>query len=73
VPRVRVSVDEAETGVSGDEVRRRLWNGDPRILVLADGPDAFFLTPDTLSASEAAAIPVWLQSAVRGDRGIRSG
>jgi L-seryl-tRNA(Ser) seleniumtransferase len=68
VPRVRVTVDEAEAGVSGDEVRRRLWNGDPRILVLADGPDAFFLTPDTLSASEADVVTSRVRRAVEGRR-----
>jgi L-seryl-tRNA(Ser) seleniumtransferase len=56
VPRVRVTVDEARAGVSAEELRRRLWNDDPRILVLPDGRDAFFLTPDTVTPSEAAAI-----------------
>jgi hypothetical protein len=53
VPRLRVAVDEARVGASAEAVRGRLWNGDPRILVLPDGPDAFYLTPDTLSAAEA--------------------
>ena len=53
VPRLRVVVDEPTVGASAEAVRGRLWNGDPRILVLPDGPDAFYLTPDTLSASEA--------------------
>jgi L-seryl-tRNA(Ser) seleniumtransferase len=54
VPRVRVVVDAGRLDISGEELRRRLWNGDPRILVLPDGGDAFFLTPDTLSAAEAS-------------------
>jgi len=64
IPRARVSVDAARTGVSAEELRRRLWDGDPRVLVLADGADAFFLTPDTLSGSEAAMLPARLRAAL---------
>jgi L-seryl-tRNA(Ser) seleniumtransferase len=69
VPRVRVFVDEAGAGVSAEELRRRLWNGDPRVLVLPDGVDAFFLTPDTLSPAEARSIPTRLRHAVSSDEG----
>src|SRR5262245_19767276 len=64
VPRVRVTVDEQAAGLTAEELRRRLWNGDPRIVVLPDGPDAFFLTPDTLSPAEAGAIPPALLAAL---------
>jgi L-seryl-tRNA(Ser) seleniumtransferase len=56
IPRLRVTVDEMQAGISAQELRRRLWSGDPRVLVLPDGRDSFFLTPDTLSPSEAAGI-----------------
>jgi L-seryl-tRNA(Ser) seleniumtransferase len=69
IPRARVSVDAARTGVSAEELRRRLWDGDPRVLVLADGADAFFLTPDTLSGSEAAMLPARLRAALGAPAG----
>jgi len=75
VPRVRVSVDEAAVGVSAEELRRRLWNGDPRLLVLPDGVDAFFVTPDTLTPAEAVSIPTQLLRALRSvesGSGLRS-
>jgi D-glucosaminate-6-phosphate ammonia-lyase len=69
VPRIRVSVDEAGAGVSAEQLRRRLWNADPRVLVLPDGADAFFMTPDTLSPAEAASIPTQLRGALSSDEG----
>jgi len=69
VPRVRVLVDGAVVGVRAKELRRRLWNSDPRVLVLPDGLDAFFLTPDTLSTAEAATIPTHLRDAMSSDEG----
>ena len=69
IPRVRIAVDEARLGVSAEVLRRRLWNGNPRILVLADGVDAFFLTPDTLSRAEAAGIPAAVRAALGSRRG----
>jgi len=64
IPRVRITVDASRTGASGEELRRRLWSGQPRILVLADGPDSFFLTPDTLSRTEATAVVSRLRAIV---------
>ena len=56
--------DEPRVGASAEAVRGRLWNGDPRILVLPDGRDAFYLTPDTLSASEAPIVSERLRAAL---------
>ena len=64
VPRLRVKVDEPTVGASAETVRGRLWNGDPRILVLPDGRDAFYLTPDTLSASEALIVSARVRAAL---------
>jgi L-seryl-tRNA(Ser) seleniumtransferase len=64
VPRARIAVDATRLGISAEELRRRLWNGDPRMLVLPDGPNAFYLTPDTLSAADAAAVVRRLQDAL---------
>jgi hypothetical protein len=53
---VRVTVDSQVCGVRADEVRRRLWDQDPRVLVLAGDADTFWISPDTLSDAEAAAL-----------------
>lgn len=50
-PRCRVTFT-AETGLSGAEASRRLWEGDPRIAVAIDGPDAISLTPELLEEGE---------------------
>ena len=64
VPRLRVAVEESRVGASAEAIRGRLWDGDPRILVLPDGPDAFYLTPDTLSAAEAPIVSARLRAAL---------
>lgn len=51
VPRVRVTVDRA-IGVDADEIRARLWAGDPRVLVLRGDADTFFISPDTLAPGD---------------------
>jgi L-seryl-tRNA(Ser) seleniumtransferase len=50
-PRCRVTFS-AETGLSGAEAARLLWEGDPRIAVAVDGPDAISVTPELLAESE---------------------
>ena len=50
-PRCRVTFS-AETGLSGAEASRRLWEGDPRIAVAVDGPDAVSMTPELLAEGE---------------------
>ena len=50
-PRCRVAFG-AETGLSGGEVARLLWEGDPRIAVAVDGPDAISMTPELLEEGE---------------------
>jgi D-glucosaminate-6-phosphate ammonia-lyase len=50
-PRCRVAFG-AETGLSGGEVARTLWEGDPRIAVAVDGPDAISITPELLEEGE---------------------
>jgi L-seryl-tRNA(Ser) seleniumtransferase len=72
IPRLRIEIDESTLGISAAELRRRLWNRDPRILVLPAGKDSFFVTPDTLSEDEAAALPAWILAAVN-DAGVGAG
>ena len=50
-PRCRVTF-AAETGLSGAEVARLLWEGDPRIAVAVDGPDAISMTPELLEEGD---------------------
>jgi L-seryl-tRNA(Ser) seleniumtransferase len=50
-PRCRVTF-AAETGLSGAEVARLLWEGDPRIAVAVDGPEAISITPELLEEGE---------------------
>jgi seryl-tRNA(Sec) selenium transferase len=52
VPRVRVTVDSHTCGLTADEVRERLWSGNPRVLVLRADRSSFHITPDTLKPEE---------------------
>ena len=44
----------AETGLSGAEAVRLLWEGDPRIAVAVRGPDAISMTPELLEEGDEA-------------------
>jgi D-glucosaminate-6-phosphate ammonia-lyase len=50
-PRCRVTF-ATETGLSGAEVARMLWEGDPRIAVAVDGPHAISITPELLEEGD---------------------
>jgi uncharacterized pyridoxal phosphate-dependent enzyme len=54
-PRCRVTF-ATESGLSGAEVARLLWDGDPRIAVAVDGPDAISLTPELLQEGEESVL-----------------
>lgn len=45
-----------ETGLHGAEAVRRLWEGDPRIAVALEGPDAISMTPELLAEGEEAVL-----------------
>jgi L-seryl-tRNA(Ser) seleniumtransferase len=64
VPRVLVEVAGA---ASGDKVRARMWDGDPRVHVLRASPDAFYLTPDTLAPGEADLVTERILAAMSSD------
>jgi L-seryl-tRNA(Ser) seleniumtransferase len=53
VPRVRVTVDSQTCSMTGDDIRERLWAGNPRVLVLRADQSSFHITPDTLEQKEA--------------------
>jgi L-seryl-tRNA(Ser) seleniumtransferase len=52
-PRCRITIS-AELELSGAEAARLLWEGDPRIAVAVESPDAISVTPELLEAEEEA-------------------
>jgi L-seryl-tRNA(Ser) seleniumtransferase len=56
VPRVRIAIDRTTVGANADEIRTKLWEQDPRVLVLRGDADTFFITPDTLAQGEAESL-----------------
>jgi len=54
-PRCRVTF-VGETGLSGAEAVRLLWEGDPRIAVSVAGPDAISMTPELLEEGDESVL-----------------
>ncbi|HEX2281400.1 MAG TPA: hypothetical protein VHG52_06515, partial [Thermomicrobiales bacterium] len=54
-PRCRVML-ATELGLSGTEVARLLWDGNPRIAVAVDGPEAISMTPELLLEGEESVL-----------------
>ena len=52
MPRAQIVFDPAICGLSGADVRERLWEGDPRVAVAPAGETGISITPDTLEAGE---------------------
>lgn len=52
MPRALITLDPARCGITGAELRERLWNDNPRVAVAAAGVDAISITPDTLEPGE---------------------
>lgn len=50
-PRCRIAFTAA-TGIAGPQAARLLWEGNPRIAVAVDGPDAISITPELLKPGE---------------------
>jgi hypothetical protein len=55
--------------MGGAELRRRLWEGDPRIAVAAAGDDAISLTPDTLEPGEELLVVERIRAILRAQNG----
>ncbi len=55
-PRVQLIFDPAICGLSGAEVRQRLWEGQPRIAAAPAGETGIYLTPDTMEPGEETII-----------------
>ena len=69
-PRLRVTVSSSELGFGAKDVVDGLWERDPRVAVLAEGEDVFYMTPDTLNKGEAQTV-VDAVSAVIQERAAR--
>ena len=52
VPRLLLELDPERAGLTGTELRQRLWEGDPRIAVAPAGERGVYITPDTLEPGE---------------------
>lgn len=52
VPRLLVEFDPERTTLTGERLRRLLWEGDPAIAVALAEPNGIYLTPDTLEPGE---------------------
>jgi D-glucosaminate-6-phosphate ammonia-lyase len=52
VPRLLLELDSERAGLTGAELRQRLWEGDPRIAVAPAGERGVYITPDTLEPGE---------------------
>ena len=52
-PRLRVRVDHPGAGMTASELAAALWRYEPRVAVLEESEDIFYLTPDTLEPGEA--------------------
>ncbi|MCC6629612.1 MAG: aminotransferase class V-fold PLP-dependent enzyme [Chloroflexi bacterium] len=51
-PRLHLRFDPARAGLTGEQVRQALWEGEPGIVVTPAGPDGIFITPDTIDPGE---------------------
>jgi D-glucosaminate-6-phosphate ammonia-lyase len=54
-PRCRIAFS-SDSGVTGHEAAALLWEGNPRIAVAVDGPDAISITPELLGDGEEAVL-----------------
>ncbi|GAB4440049.1 MAG: DgaE family pyridoxal phosphate-dependent ammonia lyase [Chloroflexi bacterium OHK40] len=64
-PRLLLTLDPARCSVSGDELRRRLWEDSPRIAVASAGEHGISLTPDTLEPGEELLVVAAIQRVLR--------
>jgi L-seryl-tRNA(Ser) seleniumtransferase len=71
LPRALISFDPAVCGVTGADVRRGLWEGDPRVAVAAAGETGISMTPDTLEPGEEALVSAALAGLLARARPVR--
>jgi L-seryl-tRNA(Ser) seleniumtransferase len=66
VPRALIMFDPAACGVTGDEVRRRLWEHEQPVAVAPAAGSGIYLTPDTLEPGEEEIIVARLRAILAG-------
>jgi D-glucosaminate-6-phosphate ammonia-lyase len=64
-PRALITLDPVRCGITGADLRERLWNDDPRVAVAAAGVNAISITPDTLEPGEEHLVVEAIRRAVR--------
>ncbi len=64
VPRVRITIDSSRQATAAD-LADQLWGGIPRLMVLRDGIDAFYLTPETLTEEQQSYVPQHILATVQ--------
>jgi D-glucosaminate-6-phosphate ammonia-lyase len=69
IPRARVTVDHDVIGFSGEEMMARLWDRDPRVCVLHDDHDSFFITPEVLADGQSAELVAAITEVATGAAG----
>jgi L-seryl-tRNA(Ser) seleniumtransferase len=55
-PRAHIAVDPAIVGLTGADLHRRLWEGEPGIAVALAGPNAVSLSPTVLDGDDPAIV-----------------
>ncbi len=55
-PRAVITLDPARCGITGAELRERLWEANPRVAVAAAGVHGISITPDTLEPGEEGVV-----------------
>jgi hypothetical protein len=63
---VRVEVDPSRLHATATDLADQLWDGTPRVMVLRDGIDAFYLTPDTLTEEQEHIVLERIVATARG-------
>lgn len=66
-PRLRVVINADKAKVNATDLIQRLWERSPRIAVLPDQADAFYLTPTTLAAGEDQLVAIAIAEEVARD------
>jgi len=66
VPRLRLTFDRETTGLDAVEVRRRLWDGDPRVHVAVADPAAISLSFGPLDGDDDEPIATRLEEILSG-------
>jgi L-seryl-tRNA(Ser) seleniumtransferase len=64
-PRLWLRLDPARAGLTGADLRRQLWEGEPAIAVSPAGEDGIYITPDTIEPGEEQVIAERLTQILR--------